>query len=345
MPCLFTHYLAAQEAMRRSPRELVAATLASALRAYRQGAQGPDILFYYKALPWQHSDDAIRLGFAMHEHHTAATFTCALEYIRAAPSPDRATALAYLCGVATHLCLDAEAHPWILYWTGDITEGAPGEARRRALLRHNLLETGIDAILVGRAAGTAPTDWLRRQRLLSVSAVQARTIGGLYEHVLREVHGERFPAEQVVEAIADMAWVYDLLTDRRRLRTRAMKALAAPFDRDHFIRDSVYPAVPHPVAADLFAERHEWRVPMDPQAVRHERFGDLYEQAVVKSAACVEAIARAGLGEITVDEAVAVVGNRSMLTGADCSDTRRPAAFAPDVEALWGQGRVVAGER
>jgi hypothetical protein len=336
MPCLFAHYLTAQAAMRRSPREIVAAALASDLAAYRLGAQGPDILFYYKALPWQQSDEAIRVGFKMHEHDTAATFACGLEYVRDGSSPDRSAALAYLCGLSTHLCLDAEAHPWILYWTGDITEGAPQADRMRALHRHNVLETAIDAILVSDAAGAAGTDWLRRQRLMAVSRTQATAVGRLYEHVLREVHGERFTAEQVREATRDMTRVFDLLTDRRRLRTRAMGLVAAPFDRDRFIRDSVYPTVPDPVSADLFAHAHEWRLPMDQAVVRSESFGDLFDRAAERSAKCVVAIARAGLGQIPIDEAVAVVGDRSMLTGAECEDARPLVAFAPGRDELWG---------
>jgi hypothetical protein len=336
MPCLFAHYLTAQAAMRRAPREIVAAALGPNMSSYRLAAQGPDILFYYKALPWQHSDEAIRIGFKMHEHDTAATFACGLEYVRDGEPSDRNAALAYLCGLSTHLCLDAEAHPWIFYWTGDISEGAPQADRARALHRHNVLETAIDAILVAEAAGAARSDWLRRQRIMAVSRPQATAIGRLYEHVLREVHGETFTAAQVREAIRDMTRVFDLLTDRRRPRTRAMGLVAAPFDRDHFIRDSVYPAVPDAVSADLFAQAHEWRLPIDPEVLRSESFDDLMERAVQRSTECVVAIARAGLGQVPIDDAVDVVGNRSMLTGADCEDERPLLAFAPGLDDLWG---------
>ena len=335
MPCLFAHYLIAQAAARRAPRELVAAALGADMSAYRLAAQGPDILFYHKALPWQHSDEAIRIGFKMHEHDTAATFACGLDYVHNGGSQDRSAALAYLCGLSTHLCLDAEAHPWIFYWTGDITEGAREAERARALHRHNVLETAIDALLVGEASGASGSDWLRRQRLMAVTRTQAAAVGRFYEHVLREVHGETFTAAQVTEAIRDMTWVFDLLTDRRRLRTRAMGIVAAPFDRDRFIRDSVYPAVPDPVSADLFAQIHEWRLPMDPAVVRSESFHSLMERAIQRSAECVVAVARAGLGQIPIDEAVAVVGNRSMLTGADCEDERPLVAFAPGLDDLW----------
>lgn len=342
MPNLFCHYLTGKRAARRAsalsaqrgdPHDHASAVVAANARAYRLGMQGPDILFYYNAAPWRHSAEAIRLGFLLHEHTTSATFARGLEYALGGPRADRPVALAYLAGLATHLCLDAEVHPWVLYWTGDITEGAPEADRMRALRRHNLLETNIDAELVARAAGAAGTKWLRRQRLLAVSAQEAGVIGRLYEHVLREAHGERFAAAEVVKAIRDMTWAYDLLTDERRLATRLMVRVAVPFDRHRLIRDSVYPAVPDPAAVGLMRGARAWRRPTEPGSVRREGFDDLLDRAVENSAAGVAAILSAGRGTLSVEAAVAAIGDRNMLTGAAGGDRRPLTAFAPGLKA------------
>ena len=40
--------------------------------------------------------------------------------------------------------------------------------------------------------------------------------------------------------------------------------------------------------------------------------------------------------DAAVDEAVAVIGDRSMLTGLACDDPRPRVAFAPDRDLIWG---------
>ena len=43
-------------------------------------------------------------------------------------------------------------------------------------------------------------------------------------------------------------------------------------------------------------------------------------------------------GDGTVEEAVEVIGDRSMLTGVACDDPRPRVAFAPDLDLIWGDG-------
>ncbi len=67
-------------------------------------------------------------------------FAAMLRLAGAAPAPDRPALYAFVCSYAAHLCLDAGAHPWILYWTGDVSRGirlgrwGPGDAAARDLL-------------------------------------------------------------------------------------------------------------------------------------------------------------------------------------------------------------------
>ena len=46
-------------------------------------------------------------------------------------------------------------------------------------------------------------------------------------------------------------------------------------------------------------------------------------------------------GDAAVDEAVAVIGYRSMFSGVACDDPRPQVAFAPDRARIWeGAGRA-----
>ena len=123
---MFAHYLVAESAMQRADAgELVE----GAYDAYKVGAQGPDVFFYSRLVRGHRSRPNI--ARLTHQHQMAAAFRSMLTRASASPAGERGGAFAFVAGYAAHLCLDAEAHPWVLYWTGDITDGADPAATRR----------------------------------------------------------------------------------------------------------------------------------------------------------------------------------------------------------------------
>ena len=78
------------------------------------------------------------------------------------------------------------AHPWVLYWTGDITDGADPAAKTEAFRRHGVLEASIDVILTRERSDD--TAWLRRQRLLRLPSAQATTAARLLSGMLSDVY-------------------------------------------------------------------------------------------------------------------------------------------------------------
>ena len=130
--------------------------------AYKVGAQGPDFLFYSRV--WSGDPEHRKLALHVHQHRTHDTFEGFFAHALRLPADERAIALAFACGYAAHLCLDAEAHPWIMYWSGDITDRADPGTQRVAFGRHGLLESSVDVML--RQRRSADPAWLRRAGLL-----------------------------------------------------------------------------------------------------------------------------------------------------------------------------------
>ena len=244
MPDMLAHYLVAEQAARRLDDTAAARLVAGAWDAYKVGAQGPDVFFYANLLRRRGRPD---LAHLTHRHRMSAAFRSLLGLAVALPAGERQVALAFVAGYAAHLCLDAEAHPWVLYWTGDITEGADAEVKAQSFRRHGVLEASIDVIL-RQERGGGP-DWLRKRRLLHLPAPQRKIVAELLSAMLREVFDVTFSPEEGRAAFRAMDHVYGTMSDPRALPTRLLATAAPLIDRSGAVRTQIYPETPSPVAA------------------------------------------------------------------------------------------------
>jgi hypothetical protein len=331
MPDMLAHYLVAEEAARRLDGTAAALLVAGARDAYKVGAQGPDVFFYANLLRRRGRPD---LAHLTHRHRMSAAFRSLLGLAMALPADERQVALAFVAGYAAHLCLDAEAHPWVLYWTGDITEGADAQAKAQAFRRHGVLEASIDVIL-RQEQGGGP-DWLRRRRLLRLPTPQRKIVAAQLSAMLREVFDVTFSPEECRTAFRTMDRVYGTMSDPYAFPTRLLATAAPLIDRSGAVRTQIYPETPSPVATDLVATQRRWYYPSLPDEPRTTTFREILEEAAAETARCLHAIAAVTTGEGTIEDAVEVIGDRSMLTGVACDDPRPPVAFAPDRDLIWG---------
>ncbi|MGE5229529.1 MAG: zinc dependent phospholipase C family protein [Deltaproteobacteria bacterium] len=328
MPDMFAHYLVAEAAAQRAG---AARLLADAFDAYKVGAQGPDVFFYSRLVRGRRGRP--NLAHVTHQQQIAAAFRSMLARAAALPAGERGAAFAFVAGYAAHLCLDAEAHPWVLYWTGDITDGADPASKAEAFRRHGILEASIDVILTRERSDD--TAWLRRQRLLRLPPAQAMTAATLLSGMLSDVYGVTFTPAEGRSAFRAMEWVYTTMTDPRALPTRLLGMVAPAVDKGGVVRTQIYPVAPAPAAARLYAGRSPWYYPSRPGEPCTASFAEIVETATSGTARCLRAITAVADRDAAVDEAVAVIGDRSMFTGVACDDPRPLVAFAPDREQLW----------
>lgn len=331
MPDALTHYEVAEAARRRLPRGPLAEALGAEHDAYKVGAQGPDFLFYAGVWPWQR--DRSDLAFLAHRRRMDETFRAMLAAAAEAPAAERRVLAAWICGHAAHLCTDAGAHPWILYWSGDITAGAGTAAGAAARRRHGVLEASIDVTL-GRLRSTDP-GWIRRRRLFDLRPAQLDVVARLWQRVLREVHAVDFSAAEARSALRDTAFVYGSMTDPRSPFSRLLASLLPLIDGDGVIRTQIYPATPHPAAAALLAGRRTWSSPCAPGERRTDTFAEIIAAATAETLACLRAIEPVVFGAAGPGAVLARIGDRDMITGLPCGDPRPPVAFAPGLEQIW----------
>ncbi len=333
MPDLLAHYDVAEAARARLTPGPLGRLLAGAADAYAVGAQGSDFLFYSHLWPDGHGRSD--LAFLVHRQHMSEAFATMLRLAREAPERDRPALYAYVSGYAAHLCLDACAHPWILYWTGDVSAGVDSPEAAKAMRRHGTLEASIDVMLAARHR-PAGFSWRRSRLLLSLTASRRRAVARLWPVVMRDVHGVTFTTRETNAALLTMALVYGQMTDRRSPLSLLLRVGGRRLDPHDIARTQVYPARPHPAAVALLGERREWRYPSKPDERRTETFAELCDRAVDETLACLGAVASVAFEDGRIEDAVAVIGDRNMFTGVPCDDPRAPVAFAPGRDALWG---------
>lgn len=331
MPDMLAHYEVAQAARARLPEGPLAELLQNDHDAYKVGAQGPDFLFY--SYPWLGRRSRTRFAWLLHQHRMSRVFRCMLTHAADLPSTQRPAAFAFICGYAAHLSLDAEAHPWIMYWTGDVTEGAPASMRAAAFRRHGLLESSLDVML--RRKRSADPRWLRDQNLLLMTRGQGEVVAAMFEHVLADVYGVVFTRAQALAAFRDMVFVYGAMSDRRSALSRVMSRLGPLIDRHGSLRAQIYPDEPLPAVIDLISARRVWYSPFTPDEPRRETFDEIIDAATSQTLRCLDAIDRVAHSDGDVDDAVATIGDRNMLTGLPCDDRRPAVAFAPHFEQMW----------
>ena len=209
----------------------------------------------------------------------------------------------------------------MLYWTGDVTEGADPEVKAQAFRRHGVLEASIDVIL-RQEQGGGP-DWLRRRRLLRLPAPQRKLVAGLLSAMLRDVFDVTFSPEECRAAFRTMDRVYGTMSDPYAFPTRLLATAAPLIDRSGAVRTQIYPETPSPVAADLFATRRRWYYPSVPDEPRTTTFREIFEEATAETARCLEAISAAAHGDATVERGR---GGHRRSQHAHRRGLRRPAA-------------------
>ena len=129
MPSHYAHYRFGAGAVDAFPPELKRC-IRQFRRLYDVGLHGPDIFFYHSIL---FRSKTVALASKCHELTGEEFFTPVCKHLRLEPSEG---AMAYLCGLLTHYCLDSAVHPLVLEQTAD------------GKISHVELETEFDRFLL-----------------------------------------------------------------------------------------------------------------------------------------------------------------------------------------------------
>ncbi len=310
MPDSYVHRrFAAGLADRLTPaaRALIAADEA----CFLVGALGPDPLFAHRF--WKpFAPDATReLGGVLHTRDTGA-FAGALLQAAAADMPSaRAWALGYLC----HVAADSSIHPYVYALTG-IANDRPFRGG------HFALEAAWESLYYhedhpDRRSPVPPP--CRELAELPDGARQA--IGRVVSAAAAASHGAAVPAGDIARSIGHMAVLNGLLSSPHGGKLALARALEALWGQRGALATH-FPPRQLPTDDPLNLTHRTWFSPWEPDRPRSESVPELYRAGEALAVASLNAAADFFTGAISLEAAMAIIGNRSLHSGLDSSTGR-----------------------
>lgn len=206
MPDFTTHHIFGQQIYEILPPERKAA-VDSVPDAFYWGLQGPDLLFFHRAV-WDksHLPD---VGRTMHQDKTAALFEVLLNDVISHRKQVNFPILAAYCqGFICHYTLDRQVHPYVY---SRQKEMEPPEPKDSSV--HWKIEAAIDRELYQLLYGKEIRDFPLAEYYKVVPDVRD-SVAALYERIAKKVYGLDVPARTVANCFRDCIWLNRLLYDK-----------------------------------------------------------------------------------------------------------------------------------
>ena len=280
VPALITHYQFAQRVFSRLRQ---AGAPVADRDAGLIGAQGPDLFFFHRILPWEPGKSYVREGVRMHKLSPARIFEGFRAVLNRTEEPERSLMQSYVEGCFCHYALDRAAHPYVRGWQEVLAEEQPAYAKS-AHTYHFRIESALDTIILRRETGRLVQDFKLTAVLPPEREAVHLAIGRLYARRFAAWFGtaDADPAH-IGQAPADMRRVLRLMTDRSGLRRRwILRPVEAVSGRAHFASALLRPA--DTSDWDYANEAHRpWHNPDDPALTSTDSFFDLYELAAAEA--------------------------------------------------------------
>ena len=275
IPNVVAHGLMALDVYNKLESSSVQSAIKNFPRSYLLGSNGPDILYYFKAFPWEDQKENARvslLGEAVHTTHINDFYNYAFKFIDALNDPIRKEVLtAYLAGHMMHWSLDSLAHPFVFYRGGEMS----GNTK----YWHYRYESMIDALMVTYVKRKQMKD-LNVKLFVDVSEKERRMIASFYQLVLHDVFHKDILAEHIDSAIKTFKSMLTVLYDPHNLNIKYIKMLEK-------VTGKPWAFSSHSVNAKIDAEfdvlnlAHEtWHNPVDFSIKSDASFIDLYNESI-----------------------------------------------------------------
>ncbi|MDD2362716.1 MAG: hypothetical protein PHH84_07180 [Oscillospiraceae bacterium] len=274
MPAVITHY---QFLLRVSSKLKKAGIGISDHEMAMIGAQGPDIFFFHRVLPWERGESYAPIGSRLHNISPAKLF----EAFRSVLNSEQIKyneMLGYIEGFFCHYALDRSTHPYIYWAQQHLAEDDPSYGKK-PVQYHFRIESVLDTMVLRRETGRLIRGYDLMNALPRNSGGRYETVGRLYSSLLFELFNIKLPAEFLAHAPGDMRHALFFMNDKtmlvRRLVFRPVEKLMR---RGHFATSLLRP---NDTGDWDYANGHhaEWFNPDDKQQKSNDSFFELYDFA------------------------------------------------------------------
>ena len=220
MPSTYAHYRFGTGLLPNMPAD-IRRTIQRFRQLFDMGLHGPDI-FYFSVPPFQ---SGIRfLSVKFHEQSGREFFKRVCRAVRMERSE---AALAYLCGVLCHYCLDAMCHPMVDEWA------------KEANLSQMEIEAEFERFLLAKD-GSFPPNGQELTRHMQLTPGECDTVAKFYVGA---------NARNVRDCVNNMARITKLITTPEGTRRTLVAKGISILDKD--LTDFLIPTQPSPRCAHL----------------------------------------------------------------------------------------------
>ncbi len=230
MPAVVTHYCFARRVITRLQGQIEAVDMP----AVDIGAQGPDIFYFHRALPWLPGKGYAKLGLALHNLHPAVLFEGLGRAIMSVSEQDAPVARGFMAGFICHYVLDRNVHPFVLHFQKQLAKEQPHYDFRENWY-HYRVESALDTLTLLREMGRTNTRFPLTNALPKPDRYRDVQIARWYGQVFRLLPGAPgIDPVYAAKAVADTRHALFWMSDRWELKqTLVLRPLEKLFREGH----------------------------------------------------------------------------------------------------------------
>ncbi len=310
MPNIATHGLLAQDVLDKAPFKLLADIIRQYPKAYFLGSNGPDLLFYYHALPWQSQSGEnrlVKIGNRLHAEKIDDFYRSAIDIIKATEDSHlKDTMISFLAGHLTHWSLDTIAHPYIFYKTGPIS----GATKHW----HSRFESNIDTLMVKRIKGFSLSKFNIPQ-LVDADSLTKRAVAILYPRILKTIFDEEISTAEITESIESFHTIIKLLNDPYTLKFPIVQLFESMAGVRWSFSCHMVTGICDEKNDILNLNKTTWMHPCDDAKTSDASFIDLYDIAKERAVGVLCAFNDVIFKQAMPDQLISLINDRTYDTG------------------------------
>jgi len=267
MPKCITHYLHAKKVL----NNLQASTSKNMnSNAYFWGAQGPDLFFTHRYLPFMRGESISEYGGRLHsEVKPSVVFNALRAYLE--KNAENVIVKSYILGFVNHYALDSRTHPYINMLSQKLLDMRENET---LTTMHAEIESALDTIILRKECGKLPTEVKLSKFFPKDKQIQLE-ISKMYVNVLLEIFKEDVSFNAIYQATEDARMVYSLLTDRTTLKKRIFDLIES--GKTHKISSYILPIMEDSEIDYANFKHEEWTAGAE---LSEKDFFELFDEAV-----------------------------------------------------------------
>lgn len=237
MPCVITHYLFAEEALRALPEGII--TTPEERRAFILGNFGPDPLGVHFGTTLKRSATSRFLARDMHHSHMTRTFMCLREGVGHLDTCDQGIGRAFALGFLGHWLLDSTCHPFVFSQQNAICAIDESLAKNPGAV-HAAIESTLDSWLLWKTHRVT-VEQFPVSRMVARNHRIDRVMGALVAYAAQKVFGTTISATEYVRAFWDLDHIFRLIDPVGSPSSKALSRIEMVFRKNSLVLGQGHP--------------------------------------------------------------------------------------------------------